>query len=69
MPRDEDFKAWLYALLFMAAFSAVALIARGFWEPIFNLAFEVSVFYIPTLILFFIVVHERTKRKVTQNEP
>jgi hypothetical protein len=61
----SEFKTWLYAFLFMAGLSLVVLAAHLSTGPIFNTAFEVSVFYIPTVILFIIVLY----LKVRQPQP
>ena len=55
-------REWLYAFLFMLALSVMTLSMRFSMGPIFNLAFEICIFYIPTAILFAIVVHSRTRK-------
>lgn len=61
-PDASGFRNWLYAFLFMLALSAMVLAIRFFFEPVFNPAFEVCIFYIPTAILLVIVLRVRAKR-------
>ena len=61
-PDASGFKSWLYAFLFMLALSATVLAIRFFLEPVFNPAFEICIFYIPTGILFVIVLRVRAKQ-------
>ncbi len=61
-PESSGFKSWLYAFLFMLALSAMVLAIRFFFEPVFNPAFEICIFYIPTGILFVIVLGVRVKQ-------
>ena len=59
---DSEFKSWLYAFLFMFALSIMVLGIRLFFEPVFNTAFEICIFYIPTAILFAIVLRVGVKQ-------
>ena len=58
----SEFRSWLYAFLFMLALSATVFVARFFLGPLLDTAFEVCVFYIPTVILFVIALHVRMKQ-------
>lgn len=62
VPDRSEFKSWLYAFLFMLALSATVLAIRLFSEPVFNTAFEICIFYIPTAILLVIVLRVRAKQ-------
>jgi len=62
VPDASEFKSWLYAFLFMLALSAMALAVRLLFEPVFNPAFEICIFYIPTAILLVAVLYERRNR-------
>jgi hypothetical protein len=58
----SEFRSWLYAFLFMLALSVTVLVTRFFFGPVLNTAFEVCIFYIPTVILFVIVLRVRMKQ-------
>lgn len=62
IPDSSEFRSWLYAFLFTLALSAMALAIRFFFGPVFNPAFEICIFYIPTAILFVIVLRARAKQ-------
>lgn len=55
-------REWLYAFLFMLALAIIVFAVRLFIGPVFNLAFEICIFYIPTLVLLVIVVHLRMEK-------
>ena len=61
VPDASEFRSWLYAFLFMLALSVTVLVIRLFFGPILNTAFEICIFYIPTAILFVIVLRVRAK--------
>jgi len=55
--RDaSEFKTWLYASLFTVVLSVAVFAIQRFAGPIFNLAFEICIFYIPTAILLIIIL-------------
>jgi len=62
VPDASEFESWLYAFLFMLTLSVMALAIRFFFEPVFNTAFEICIFYIPTGILFVIVLRVRAQQ-------
>lgn len=62
VPDSSEFKSCVYAFLFMLALSVVVLAIRFFFEPVFNPAFEICIFYIPTGILFVTVLRVRAKQ-------
>ena len=62
VPDASESRSWLYAFLFMLALSAMVFVARFFLGPLLSTAFEVCVFYIPTVILFVIVLRVRMKQ-------
>jgi len=57
-----EFKTWLYAFLIMLALAITVSTSRFLRGPIFNMAFEICVFYIPTAILLIILIRLKTRR-------
>jgi len=47
--RERD--SWLLALFVMAVVSSAAFLVQRFVLPLFNAAFEICVFYVPTTVL------------------
>lgn len=57
--QTSESKTWLYAFLIMTIFSIIVLATHLLGFPLFNFAFEICVFYIPTAILLIIVLYRK----------
>jgi hypothetical protein len=62
--EDPEKDSWLIATLIMTVVSSTAFIVQRVITPLFNYAFEVCVFYIPTIVLSIIYL----KKRVESNE-
>ena len=60
---DSEKNGWLIATLIMAIISSIAFIAQRAITPIFTYAFEVCVFYVPTIVLWIIYMKKRQESK------
>lgn len=63
--EEFEFKAWVYAFLFMLGLSVTDIAAHLTGGPVFNTAFEICVFHIPTAILFIIVLYQKRRKPST----
>ena len=62
MPEENsELRNWFYAFLSMLALSLAAYAASIFGFVVFNQIFEISIFYVPTVILAIIVLYIRVK--------
>lgn len=59
--RERD--GWVLALFVMAVVSSAAFLVQRFVLPLFNAAFEICVFYVPTLVLLVIYLRRTLGRK------
>ena len=59
--KTFEFENWLNALLLMLGLSAVVSAICFLSGPVFNLTFEVCIFYLPTLILPVTALRQRIK--------
>jgi len=53
---EEDLRAWLYSVLVMVSLSLAVFLVQLLFGRVLNIAFEVCVFYLPTVILLIIYV-------------
>jgi len=63
---DAELKAWFQTLLITGAISFTIFLVQNFVRPVFNLAFQISVIYIPMLIALLIYVKIKTSTKKLQ---
>jgi len=61
--EDPEKDSWLLATLIMAIISSTAFIVQRAIIPLFTYAFEVCVFYIPTIVLSIIYLKKRRESK------
>ena len=61
----EDLKSWLYAMITMIILSSIVMLIQGFIGRRLEIAFEICIFHIPSLIL--IIVYAWLRR--SQNIP
>jgi hypothetical protein len=54
---------WVLALFVMAVISSAAFLVQRFVLPLFNAAFEICVFYVPTIVLLVIYLRRTLGRK------
>jgi hypothetical protein len=57
--EDPDKDSWFIATLIMAVISSTAFIVQRAMTPLFTYAFEVCVFYVPTIVLSIIYLKKR----------
>jgi hypothetical protein len=57
--EDPEKDSWLIATLIMAFISSTAFIVQRVIAPLFTYAFEVCVFYVPTIVLSIIYLKKR----------
>jgi len=62
MQEASEFRSWLCAFILMLGLSVTVLASRFMTGPVFDLAFEICILYIPTSILFIITVSLRTRK-------
>jgi len=60
---DSEKNGWFIATLIMAIISSIAFIAQRAITPIFTYAFEVCVFYVPTIVLSIIYLKKRQDKR------
>ena len=66
MSRDsssEEVEYWFKAFLVMATLSTVVFMVQHLVARIFDLIFEVCIFYIPTLITLAVYLHLRVRTR------
>jgi uncharacterized membrane protein len=56
---DLETDSWFIATLIMVVTAATAFIIQRAITPLFTLAFEICVFYVPALVLSIIYLHKR----------
>ncbi|RLI38285.1 hypothetical protein DRO66_02110 [Candidatus Bathyarchaeota archaeon] len=61
--EDSEKNSWLIATLIMTIISSIAFIIQRAITPIFTYAFEVCVFYVPTIVLWIIYMKKRQESK------
>ena len=61
--EDPEKDSWLIATLIMAVVSSTAFIVQRAIIPLFTYAFEVCVFYVPTIVLLIIYLKTRLESK------
>jgi hypothetical protein len=59
--EDPEKDSWLIATLIMVIISTSAFIVQRAITPLFTYAFEVCVFYVPTIVLSIIYLKKRVK--------
>jgi hypothetical protein len=57
--NNSESETWLHAFLLMAALSFILLAAHFFSGSVFNTSFEVFAFYVPTALLFIMLLFVR----------
>jgi len=61
--NQEELKTWRIATLVMIALAAAAFLIQRFLGPIFEVVFEVCIFYIPTFTIVALFFYFRNKSK------
>ncbi len=59
--ENSELKIWLYAFLVMLALSLIFYAVSVFGFVILNQAFQISIFYVPTIILAIIIIYAKIK--------
>ena len=59
---EGDLRAWLYSVLVMVSLSLAVFLVQLLFGRVLNIAFEVCVFYLPTIILLIIYVRMKVRR-------
>jgi hypothetical protein len=60
---DLETDSWFIATLIMVVTAATAFIVQRVITPLFTLAFEICVFYVPALVLSIIYLQKRVAAK------
>ena len=57
-----EYKGWFFATLIMIFISLVVFIIQRFIVQLFGYAFEVCLFYVPTVVLLIVYLKERSQK-------
>jgi len=61
--NQEELRTWRIATLIMVTLAAVVFLVQRFVDQIFDVIFEVCIFYIPTFTIVTLLLYFRTKSK------
>jgi len=66
---DLETNSWFIATLIMVVTAATAFIVQRAITPLFTLAFEICVFYVPAIVLSIIYLQKRGEAKEARGSP
>lgn len=67
--KDPEKDSWFIATLIMVVTAATAFFVQRAITPLFTYAFEICVFYIPTIVLSLIYLQKRGEAKEARGRP
>jgi antibiotic biosynthesis monooxygenase (ABM) superfamily enzyme len=59
--KQEESKSWLIATITILVIAAFVFLIQRFAGPVFDFVFEVCIFYVPTVVMVFLLLYFRQK--------
>jgi antibiotic biosynthesis monooxygenase (ABM) superfamily enzyme len=59
--KQEESKSWRIATITMLVIAAIVFLIQRFAGPVFDLVFEVCIFYVPAVVMVLLFLYFRQK--------